>query len=91
MTSQHALDKRHEELQQELKDRKLTVSHKTRLERITALYQHVASLTHQRDQADDYWPRNERSALDLRLETFKPPTFFLAALETLATEVRTHN
>lgn len=90
MTEQSALDKRFEELQTGLDRNRLTVTHRSRLERITALYRHVANLTHQRDQADDYWPRNERTALDRRLEAFKSPTFFLSALEALVVEICTN-
>lgn len=78
-------------LQKEIKDRKLTATHRTRLERITALYTHVARLTAQRDAADDYWPRNERTAISVRLDQFKTPAFFLTAMESLVAEIQALN
>jgi hypothetical protein len=71
--------------------RNLTVTHKTRLERIVALHRHVYALECERDAAENYYPNYKRDALTRRLEGFKPSSFFLTALEALAAEVRSLN
>lgn len=75
-------------LHQEVKfNKKLTVSHKTRLERIVALYNHVTALKRERDATDEY-DYLKRDRLQTRLDKFKTPKFFLMAMEALAAEVR---
>lgn len=79
---------RFETLCQQIKaKRNLTASHKTRLERLTALHGHVSKLEAELAATDD-WPYYKRAAVRERLAGFKPPSFFLEALETLAIEVK---
>lgn len=75
-------------LHQEIKSKKLTALHKTRLERLVALHSHVVALQRERDASKDKYPYWKTNELTLRLEQFKKPEFFLQALEALAAEVR---
>ena len=78
-----------ENLHLEIKsNKKLSASHKTRLERLVALHNHVVALERERAASDNHYPYWKADELTRRLEQFKKPEFFLQALEALAAEVR---